>query len=50
MRQMHTLSSVCDQIVLEKTCMKNVRKKKLGGALLSRTLVCSTIGDERLDF
>lgn len=27
-----------------------VIKKKLGGDLLSHTLVCSTIGDERLDF
>jgi hypothetical protein len=25
-------------------------KKKLGGDLLFHTLVCSTIGDERLDF
>ena len=27
-----------------------IGKKKLGGDLLSHTLVCSTIGDEGLDF
>ena len=34
----------------QKTNELKPKKKKPGGDLLSHTLVCSTIGDEELDF